>query len=309
VTGSGTAPTGPDESAGNGREDPQPAARFPSSGDWYGRSIRGIPDVVSRTRRLALVASIVTAACLVAGGSLVVGTAVVSASTAAAERAPSAGHVAAAPVERADTRAGGGARVRAATPDDAVTGALGTGDRSGAVTFAYAGDSITARPDSWLHDLVPDTRFHAVGGYAHSGYRSDEVLHEIGPVPDADVLVVELGTNDVNQAIPTATTIANVDAVVRKVGARHVLVVSGPPSNWTWSQWGADRRAGQLVLSRALERDAADHGWSYVDPFAEFRQADGAWVRGASADGIHGDAATNVVVARVMASAIARAAR
>ncbi|MDR6573484.1 hypothetical protein J2X60_002130 [Curtobacterium sp. 320] len=265
---------------------------------------------MSRTRRLALVASIVTAACLVAGGSLVVGTAVVSASTAAAERAPSMGRASAAPVERADTRAAaGGTAVRAATPDDAVTGALGSGDRSGAVTFAYAGDSITARPDSWLHDLVPDTRFHAVGGYAHSGYRSDEVLHEIGPVPDADVLVVELGTNDVNQAIPTATTIANVDAVVRKVGARHVLVVSGPPSNWTWSQWGADRRAGQLVLSRALERDAAEHGWSYVDPFAGFRQADGAWVRGASADGIHGDAATNVVVARVMATAITRAAR
>ncbi|MGN8049200.1 SGNH/GDSL hydrolase family protein [Curtobacterium sp. 22159] len=263
---------------------------------------------MSRTPRLALVASIVTAACLVAGGSLVVGSAVVSATSAAAERVPAATGGAQAPVERADTRA----RAEGATSvrgREVVRGPLGTGDRAGAITFAYAGDSITARPDSWLHDLVPDTRFHAVGGYAHSGYRSDQVLHEIGPVDDADVLVVELGTNDVNQAVPTATTITNVDAVVRKVGARHVLVVAGPPSDWTSSRWGADRRTGQRVLSRALARDAAEHGWSYVDPFVDFRQTDGAWVPGASSDGIHGDAATNVVVARVMAEAIGEAAR
>jgi len=261
---------------------------------------------VSRTRRLALIASIVTAACLVAGGSVLVGSVVLGpVRTASAESAPhpaAAGAVASlAPVARADARV----PVR----EQVVTGALGPGDRADAVTFAYAGDSITARPDSWLHVLEPDTHLHAVGGYAHSGYRADQVLHEIGPVPDADVLVVELGTNDVNQAVPTATTIANVDAVVRRVGARHVLVVAGPPSDWTTSRWGADRRSGQLVLSRALERDATDHGWSYIDPFTHFRTTDGAWVRGSSPDGIHGTAATNVVIARVMADAITAAAR
>lgn len=254
---------------------------------------------MSRTCRLALIASIVTSACLVAGGSFVVGSVVLGpARTASAESASRAGL---APVERADTRI----PVR----EQVVTGALGPGDRSGAVTFAYAGDSITARPDSWLHVIESDMHLHAVGGYAHSGYRADQVLHEIGPVPTADVLVVELGTNDVNQAVPTATTIENVDAVVRRVGAQHVLVVAGPPSDWTSSQWGADRRTGQLVLSRALERDATEHSWSYVDPFTEFRQADGAWVRGSSPDGIHGTAATNVLIARAMASAITTAAR
>jgi hypothetical protein len=262
---------------------------------------------VSRTRRLALIASIVTAACLVAGGSFVVGSAVFGTARSATAENATAGlsvpgaRVTLAPVERADTSI----PVR----EQVVTGALGDRGRSGAVTFAYAGDSITARPDSWLHVIESDARLHAVGGYAHSGYRADQVLHEIGPVPTADVLVVELGTNDVNQAVPTATTIANVDAVVRKVGAQHVLVVAGPPSDWTSSHWGADRRAGQLVLSRALERDATEHGWSYVDPFTAFRQADGAWVRGSSPDGIHGTAATNVGIAREMASAITAAAR
>jgi hypothetical protein len=260
---------------------------------------------VSRTRRLALIASALTAACLVAGGSVVL----VSARTASAEDTTVSAVAAHGPVERADTQGSG---TRTAVDDvpvarQVLSGALGSGDRSGATTFAYAGDSITARPDSWLHVLEPDTRFHAVGGYAHSGYRADQVLHEIRPVPGADVLVVELGTNDVNQAVPTARTIRNVDAVVRQVDAAHTLVVAGPPSDWTSSRWGADRRAGQLVLSRALERDAAEHGWSFVDPFEDFRRADGAWVHGSSPDGIHGTAATNVVVARAMAAAITEA--
>lgn len=261
---------------------------------------------MSRTTRLAIVASTVTAACLVAVGSFVF----VSAHTAPDPHAARPAAVAEAPVRVGGARP---AEVRADTRvpvrEQVVSGPLGSGDRSGAVTFAYAGDSITARPDSWLHALEPDTRFHAVGGYAHSGYRADQVLAEIGPVHDADVLVVELGTNDVNQAIPTAVTIANVDAVVRKVGAQRVLVVAGPPSDWTSSRWGADRRTGQVVLSRALARDATEHGWSFADPFTAFRQHDGAWVAGSSPDGIHGTAAANVVIARAMASAITEAAQ
>ncbi len=235
----------------------------------------------------------------------------VSARTASAESSTVSDAAPGAPVERTDVRAPEGRAVLGGVPvaRQVLSGALGSGDRSGAITFAYAGDSITARPDSWLHVLEPDRRFHAVGGYAHSGYRADQVLHEIRPVPGADVLVVELGTNDVNQAVPTARTIRDVDALVREVGAEHTLVVAGPPSDRTSSRWGADRRAGQLVLSRALERDATEHGWSYVDPFVAFRRADGAWVRGSSPDGIHGTAATNVVVARAMAAAITEAAR
>ncbi|WP_420369150.1 SGNH/GDSL hydrolase family protein [Curtobacterium sp. L1-20] len=260
---------------------------------------------MSRTHRLALIASTVTAACLLAVGSVVV-----TAHTAASVEQARVAAVAPAParaerVEPADVHAG----VRIPVREQVVSGPLGTGDRAGAITFAYAGDSITARPDSWLHVLEPDARLHAVGGYAHSGYRADQVLAEVGPVHDADVLVVELGTNDVNQAVPTATTIANVDAVVQKVGAQHVLVVAGPPSDWTTSRWGADRRTGQLVLTRALERTAQDHGWSFVDPFTAFRLADGAWVRGSTPDGIHGTAASNVVIARVLARAITEAAR
>lgn len=281
------------------REDPQPRGSFPRSGDWSRQAIRGIPVPVSRTARLALVASIVSAACLVGAGVFVAA----APHTASAEDRP----VDAA----ADTRVERGTTdlARPRTPDQVVSGALDTPALSGAVPFAYAGDSITARPDSWLHQLESDDRLHAVGGYAHSGYRADQVLAEIGPVPQARVLVVEVGTNDVNQAVPLDRTIANVDAIVRKVGAARVLVVAGPPSDWTWSRWGADRRSGQIVLTDALHADADANGWGFVDPFRAIRAADGAYVAGTTPDGIHPTGEANRGVAAAMAEAIERTAR
>jgi len=253
---------------------------------------------VTRTTRLAVVASVVSAACLVGVGTVVLSTA----HTASAEDRP----VAAAVDIRVERRA---ELARPTAPDQVVSGALDTPVLTDAVPFAYAGDSITARPDSWLHQLESDDRMHAVGGYAHSGYRADQVLAEIGPVPAARVLVVEVGTNDVNQAVPTERTIADVDAIVRKVGAGRVLVVAGPPSDWTWSRWGADRRTGQLVLTDALHADADRHGWAFVDPFRAVRAADGAYVPGTSRDGIHPTGEANRGVAAAMADAIERTAR
>ncbi len=282
----------------NGHEDPQPDRTFPRWGDWRSTAIRGIPVPVTRTTRLALVASIVSAACLVGAGVLVVA----APHTASAEDRP----VATAPASRVERNAD---LPRPSTPNQVVSGALDTPALSDAVPFAYAGDSITARPDSWLHQLESDDRLHAVGGYAHSGYRADQVLAEIGPVPQARVLVVEVGTNDVNQAIPLDRTIANVDAIVRKVGAGRVLVVAGPPSDWTWSRWGADRRSGQIVLTDALHADADSHGWAFVDPFRSLRAADGAYLPGTSPDGIHPTAEANRSVAAAMADAIERTAR
>ena len=254
---------------------------------------------MTRTTRLAVVASIVSAACLVGAGVFVVA----APHTASAEDRP----VAAA----ADTRVERGTTdlARPRTPDQVVSGALDTPALSDAVPFAYAGDSITARPDSWLHQLESDDRLHAVGGYAHSGYRADQVLAEIGPVPQARVLVVEVGTNDVNQAVPLDRTIADVGAIVRKVGAERVHVVAGPPSDWTWSRWGADRRSGQIVLTDALHADADAHGWAFVDPFRSLRAADGAYLPGTSPDGIHPTAEANRSVATAMADAIERTAR
>jgi hypothetical protein len=194
------------------------------------------------------------------------------------------------------------------TPDQVLTGPVGTA-RNGSVPFAYAGDSITARPGSWLRDLATDPAVHAVTGYAHSGYRADQVRALMPTVRGAAVLVVELGTNDVNQAVPAARTLASIDALVARVGAPHVLVVDTPPSDHTTSLWGVDRRTGNAALNRDLAADARRHGWSIVDPFAADRTADGAYVPGTTLDGIHPTTQANTAIALRMARAIVAAAR
>jgi lysophospholipase L1-like esterase len=192
------------------------------------------------------------------------------------------------------------------TPNQVLTGPLGAA-APGAVTFAYAGDSVTARPGSWLRDLASDPAVHALGGYAHSGYRAGQVDALMPTVPGADVLVVELGTNDVNQAVPAAHTIAAVNALVAREGAPHVLVVDTPPSDHTTSLWGVDRRTGNAAMNRDLASDARQHGWTVVDPFAADRTADGAYAPGTTLDGIHPTTAANVAIARRFASAIVAA--
>ena len=192
------------------------------------------------------------------------------------------------------------------TPDQVLTGPLGTA-APGAVRFAYAGDSVTARPGSWLRDLAADPAVHALGGYAHSGYRADQVAALMPAVPGADVLVVELGTNDVNQDVPATRTIAAINALVARDGAPHVLVVDTPPSDRTTSLWGVDRRTGNAEMNRDLASDARHHGWTVIDPFAAVRTADGAYAPGTSLDGIHPTTAANTAIARRFARAIVAA--
>jgi hypothetical protein len=193
--------------------------------------------------------------------------------------------------------------------DQVATGHVGTvTPDADALPYAYAGDSITARPDSWLHVLAADPHLDAIGGYAHSGYRSDQVLADIGPVPGARVLVLELGTNDINQARDLGATVADIDAVAAKVGAPHVLLVAAPPSDRTNSLWGADRQRGSATLNGLLRTDAARHHWTFADPFAADREPDNAWRTGATADGIHPTAAASRVIAQAFAADIERAA-
>jgi hypothetical protein len=193
--------------------------------------------------------------------------------------------------------------------DQILTGRITTVTPSaGAVAFAYAGDSITARPGSWLRDLAMDRNLDAVGGYAHSGYRTDQVLADMPTVSGEQVLVVELGTNDINQAVPTDRIVRNIETLVAKVGAPHVLLVAAPPDDHTSSLWGADRRAGSAALNVRFRALAAAHRWSFADPFAADRLADNGYRPGTTLDGIHPTSAANVGISRAFAAAIARAA-
>lgn len=177
-----------------------------------------------------------------------------------------------------------------------------------AITFAYAGDSITNRPDSWYGVMKTDTRFQSLGGYAQSGYRSDQVLERIPAVPAADVLVLEVGTNDVNQNVPSATILANMQSIIDKVGAKRTFVVALPPSNVTGGgAYGTDRNRAATLFNRELAVWAGYRGYVYFDPFVVYREADGTWTPGSDADGVHPTAEANVTIERWFAWGIQQA--
>jgi lysophospholipase L1-like esterase len=158
-------------------------------------------------------------------------------------------------------------------------------------TFAYAGDSTTAMPTSWMHQ-VKDTTLTNVGGFAKGGYTSTQVLENIQP-GTADVLVIMIGVNDIPQQIPTSTTLANIEAIVAKFsGAKDVLVAAIVPSNLTNS--GIDHLNRQELgaqLNESLRSFAVSHGWYFGDPDTDFRRANNAYKLHANiSDGVHPNA-------------------
>jgi lysophospholipase L1-like esterase len=159
------------------------------------------------------------------------------------------------------------------------------------IVYAWAGDSLTSRGDSWLKASWDDETLVSTGGFASSGYTSEQVLANITAQPDADVLVIMLGTNDVRYGVSPAETAANFDKIVAKVGAPHVLVTFVPPSNLS-----LDRRVDHYVMNRVLTQHAAKRGWTIDDPWSHHRASTGAWVDGTSSDGTHPTAATSQFV-------------
>lgn len=181
------------------------------------------------------------------------------------------------------------AEVRHAVPRDTIARlAAARIAAEGKITYAKAGDSTTAMADSWANQMSDPTLVD-VGGYARGGMRSDQILAGIQP-GYATVLEIMVGVNDVNQGVPAATTLANVEAIVAKyAGAKHVLVAAIVPSNVTRSHTGHfDRRALGAALNVKLAALAAAHGWSYGDPDSQFRRANNGYRFGwCISDGVH----------------------
>lgn len=178
------------------------------------------------------------------------------------------------------------------------------------ITYTFAGDSITARDDSWQHQLA-DPDLVSVGGYAHSGYTSAQILEGVTPHPDADVLVIMVGTNDVTKGVSQPTVCANAVKIAQKVQAGSVFLSFLPPSNVEDDPTlHVNRRAEGITMNRTLVQCAADNGWLYGDPFSMVRAWNNAWgTNNAIADGVHPTTATNVLVTARMDLYIRQAAR
>lgn len=179
------------------------------------------------------------------------------------------------------------------------------------VNVAYAGDSTTAQTNSWLcHIHAPD--FNVVGGFAKSGYRTDQVLAAITPQPTADVVVIMLGINDIHAPgySDLPGIIDRINQIAVKVDAQHVILSATAPSNitsYTRSDGTVvDPQKVQTQLNALIKSDALTMGYTYKDPFSSIRSSvtGGYHAADETADGVHPSTAGYVIVAQELAPVI-----
>lgn len=175
----------------------------------------------------------------------------------------------------------------------------------GSVRVAVVGDSITQFPNSWWHQMH-DPAIVDAGGLAVGGATSATIANSITE-SDPDVLVVEIGTNDVRHGMPLTGLEQNIVKIVGIVHPAHVLLMYLPPSNQLVSPWGHNARVGNLVYTRGLVTLAQQHDWLIADPFAPWRSYFGGYAGGATTDGVHPTTAVSAQIASRMATYIQQA--
>lgn len=162
-------------------------------------------------------------------------------------------------------------------------------------TFVYAGDSLTAQSNSWLYQNT-NASFVSQGGFARSGATSGTVLNGLNQTTfptGQDVAVIEVGSNDVNQQVPTDDLIANIDAIQKRLAAKHTVVIALPPANAAApSNYGTNRQVENSNVNPVLAAHTMAKGWLWADPYAIVRNGDGTYTAGATDDGVHPNTAT-----------------
>ncbi|MGY2065809.1 SGNH/GDSL hydrolase family protein [Blastococcus sp. SYSU DS0619] len=186
--------------------------------------------------------------------------------------------------------------VRGAVHAECVTWAGDDGDRS----LAVYGDSIShgdSEPRfgfhgrrSWYSHLVCSDRFTDAGNAAVPGETSAEILDRLAAdAPEADVLVVQAGTNDLRLGVPTEETVANLREAVRLAGDAAGTVVLATVQPW--------HDTDATDLNDAVRRLAAEAGAELVDFAAVLGD------RALTRDGVHPSPAGARELARRVAAA------
>lgn len=169
------------------------------------------------------------------------------------------------------------------------------------VTFAAVGDSITTleylgepRGElSWINHATNERTIHA-GGWAQSGASSDIIAANVAPVA-ADVLVVMVGTNDVNYGADPQTSMLYIDSVVATVGIQTVLVSAIAPT--------FRHPVEATTFNAVLREHAAAMGWTFVDPWTN-REPDGTPTPGTTYDELHPNGDQQDITGRILRAAI-----
>lgn len=152
--------------------------------------------------------------------------------------------------------------------------------------FAYGDFGDT----SWAYHLK-ESEFTFAGGYAQGGMTSAQILQDrVATLPQRDLLLIELGTNDLrstdSHAVKHEAFTRNVEAIVKKRGyaPSKVVVMAIGPVKWPGPEavqaWNASTKAW-----------AAQQGYMFIDPWKGLRRADGGMVSQEDfLDGIHPNA-------------------
>lgn len=155
----------------------------------------------------------------------------------------------------------------------------------GPVRVAVVGDSLTTWSPPWKADPAQSWVNTAMtgqvvldGGWAHSGSTTAMMLEHVAP-SDAEVVVIVAGINDIIIGVPAETRLANIEAIVAKIGTPNVeLSATAPydPNPAVATEW-----------NQTLQQFATAKGWSFVDPWVSLRNPDGTWVDGMTWEGVH----------------------
>ena len=171
-------------------------------------------------------------------------------------------------------------------------------------TLTVVGDSLTADggdlggssfgPTTWLYDVVA-AGIPWAGGWARPGATTSDMLDHVRPVPEADVVVILAGTNDVALGIPFREIADNLRQIATTVGASRVIVASIPPL--------ARLPEAPPAFNAQLAELANHEGWEFVDASAGLRVGE-EWADGMTVDGVHPTADGQRVLGAALIDAI-----
>lgn len=159
------------------------------------------------------------------------------------------------------------------------------------IRMAVVGDSISAGntghmefvadEGSWAGWATAQGDIMYAGGYAEAGRTSTELAGFVRPV-SADVLVMMAGTNNFHTGIGWEQHRADMIQIAQTISAPKVVIFKLPPIDYI-------AEAGNYIVEDRnvkLEALAAEMGWGFIDPWAQFRNGV-FWKPGCSDDGVH----------------------
>ena len=179
----------------------------------------------------------------------------------------------------------------------------------GVTTFTTLGDSHTtgdfiefdeglAAGASWTITARSDTRAY-VGGWARGGATTSDMLAH-AEHRDANWLVLMVGTNDPGHGVTWAQSRRNILEMVKIVGADQVLLSAIPPRN------RVEQR--QQTFNGRLHELALEQGFSWINPWGDYRTASGGWISGMTVDGTHAKRDVYRAIGRVFGQRISNVA-